>query len=287
MNINAFLLVIFATIIVAIAGYICFTKTFEDPIHKNERLAEKLFSVETLPDRRVVMMTVYKHKQLIGKCVIPYAFLSEEEKSGYRVGRIKFSNSKSLRNKFAYKLTNNKDLFYGVECPTGGMSGLSADQFRIHKLIHNNDYILALRATSAYGSGKGMYRVEDSMIVDSDNFYALVPSSFKTCSYKTENEVYEFAFECLNIYDSADYAKLEAYRDEVSKKRTVNKKRTSIVEKFFNDKTEPTTAKVYSPDSSDGPSYISRTDKTRPYLGREDTKVYNPKQHHQDYPKVL
>lgn len=283
MNINAILLVIFTTVIVVIVGYICFTKTFEDPIHKNERLAEKLFSVETLPDRRVVMMTVYQHKQLIGKCVIPYAFLSEEEKSGYRVGRIKFSNSKSLRNKLAYKVTNN-DLFYGVDCPTGGMSGLSAEQFRIFKLIHNNDYILALRATSAYGSGKGMYRVEDSMIVDSDNFYALVPSGFKTCSYKTENEVYEFMFELLNIDDSADYAKLEAYRDEASKKGSTYKKRTSVVERFFDDKTEPAVVKVYSPDCSDG---LKRTDKTRPYLGREDTKVYNPKQHHQDYPKVL
>lgn len=286
MNINAFLLVIFATIIVAIAGYICFTKTFEDPIRKNPRLLEKLFSVETLPDRRVVVMTVYKYEQLIGKCVIPYAFLSEEEKSGYRCGRIKFSNGKSLRNKLAYKFTN-KDLFYGVECPTGGMSGLSADQFRIHKLIHNNDYILALRATSAYGSGKGMYRVEDSMIIDSDNFYALVPSGFKTCSYKTENEVYEFNFEYLNIDLPADYAKLEEYRDEVFEKRSEHKKRTSIVERFFDDKTEPMVTKAYNPDSSDGPSYITRTDKTRAYLGSEDTKVYNPKQHRQDYPKVL
>ena len=287
MNINAFLLVIFATIIVAIAGYISFTKTFEDPIRKNSRLLEKLFSVETLPDRRVVMMTVYKHKQVVGKCVIPYAFLSEEEKSGYRVGRIKFSNSKSLRNKLAYKVIN-KDLFYGVECPTGGMSGLSANQFHILKLIHNNDYILALRATSAYGSGKGMYRVEDSMIVDLDNFYALVPSGFKTCSYMTENEVYEFMFELLNIDDSADYAKLEAYRDKISEKVSTHKKRTSIVEKFFNDQTEPAVVKVYSPDCSDGPSNIASTDKTRPYLvRREDTKVYNPKQHHQDYPKVL
>lgn len=286
MNINAFLLVIFTTIIIAIIGYISFTKTFEDSIRKNSRLLEKLFSVETLPDRRVVMMTVYKHKHVVGKCVIPYAFLSEEEKSGYRVGRIKFSNSKSLRNKLAYKLVN-KDLFYGVECPTGGMSGLSADQLRIHKLIQNNDYILALRATSAYGDGKGLYRVEDGMIVDTDNFYALVPSGFKTCSYKTENEVYEFNFEYLNIDLPADYAKLEEYRDEVFEKRSEHKKRTSIVERFFDDKTEPAVVKVYSPDCSDGPSYISRTDKTRPYLGREDTKVYTAKQHHQDYPKVL
>ena len=286
MNINAFLLVIFATIIVAIVGYICFTKTFEDPIRKNARLAEKLFSVETLPDRRVVMMTVYKYDQLIGKCVIPYAFLSEEENNGYRVGRIKFSNSKSLRNKLAYKITN-KDLFYGIDCPSGGMCGLSADQLRIHKLIQNNDYILALRATSAYGDGKGLSRVEDGMIVDTDNFYALVPSGYKKASFKTENEAFLFVFEYLNIDDPADYAELEAYRDEVSKKRTVNKKRTSIVEKFFNDKTVPSVGNVYYSDSSDGPYNIARTDKTRPYLGREDTKVYNPKQHRQDYPKVL
>lgn len=64
MNINAILLVIFTSVIVVIVGYICFTKTLEDPIHKNERLAEKLFSVETLPDRRVVMMTIYKHAGL-------------------------------------------------------------------------------------------------------------------------------------------------------------------------------------------------------------------------------
>ena len=38
-------------------------------------------------------------------------------------------------------------------------------------------------------------------VAENENFYALVPSGFKTCSYKTENEVYEFLFEFLNIDD--------------------------------------------------------------------------------------
>lgn len=289
MNINAVILCIFATIVVSIVTYVFFNKIYTDPLMRIKKFTESFFTSETINDRRVVVMEVYKYNN-DSKCddkicehIIPFDFLVENK--GYRVGRIQHSiHSKNLRKRIGFRFAN-RDLFFPVTCSMGNRSGLSSNAFTIHKLLINGDYILALQTTSTYGKGKGLYRVDDNVIVENGSYYALVPSGFKSAAFRTENNLFTFYFEMLNLDNQKDFDRLEEFRENISKKEETTKK-MSLVEKFFSDASQPA-MNVYS----GGDTYTMRSDKTRPYMGNESTKVYVPgqsnKQKHQEYPRIL